>query len=179
MNRQSYYRSFLVAVTSLIPLGLFAVLVFLAAYSWPAIRFNGFHFLVGKTWSLGNLYADPVQNHGMMVPRGARYGVLVFIAGTILSSVVALVIAVPISLGVAIFLSEGAPRRLRPMLSFVVELLAGVPSVVYGLWGFSVLIPFVASTLGPALKRLLFWIPFFNGPVGGGTDCSRPRSCSR
>lgn len=155
-------------MTSLIPLGLFAVLVFLAAYSWPAIRFNGFHFLVGKTWSLGNLYADPVQSHGMMVPRGAHYGVLVFIAGTILSSVVALLIAVPISLGVAIFLSEGAPRRLRPMLSFVVELLAGVPSVVYGLWGFSVLIPFVASTLGPALKRLLFWIPFFNGPVGGG-----------
>ncbi|MHB1951805.1 MAG: phosphate ABC transporter permease subunit PstC [Acidiferrobacteraceae bacterium] len=168
MNRQSYYRWFLVAVTSLIPLGLFAVIVFLAGYSWPAIRFNGFHFLLGKTWSLGNLYADPVMNHGFLVPRGARYGVLVFVTGTILSSVLALLIAIPISLGVAIFLSEGVPRPFRPALSFVVELLAGVPSVVYGLWGFAVLIPFVASTLGPALRHLLFWIPFFRGPVGGG-----------
>ncbi len=168
MNNRSYYRLLLIGITALIPLSLFAVFVFLGTYSWPAIRFNGLHFLIGKTWSLGNLYANPITLHGAVVPRGARYGVLVFVAGTVLSSLIALAIAVPVSLGVAVFLSEGAPPRLRPALSFIVELLAGVPSVVYGLWGFAVLIPFVAATLGPGLKHLFGWIPFFRGPVGGG-----------
>lgn len=168
MKNRSYYRILLIVVTSLIPVSLLAILVFLGSYSWPAIRFNGLHFLFGTTWSLGNLYADPITVHGSVVPPAAQYGVLVFIAGTLLSSIIALVLAVPISIGVAIFLAEGAPARSRRTLSFIIELLAGVPSVVYGLWGFAVLIPFVAHVLSPVLASTFGSIPFFQGPTGGG-----------
>ena len=162
------FRIILVLVTSLIPLALIAVLVFLARYSWPALTFNGWHFLVGHTWSLGNLYANPVKQRGVLVPIGANYGILVFIVGTLLTSAIALVIAIPVSLGVAIFLAEGLRSRLRIPLSFVVEMLAAVPSVVYGLWGYAVLTPLVAHTLGPGLRAVLGFVPFFSGPIGSG-----------
>ncbi|MDE2089395.1 MAG: phosphate ABC transporter permease subunit PstC [Gammaproteobacteria bacterium] len=162
------FRFLLVGLTSLIPAALLAILIFLTAYSWPAIGFNGLHFLFGKIWDLGNLYTDPVTAHGYTIPIGARYGILVFIAGTLLTSLIALLLAVPVSLGVAIFLAEGVPPLLRPVLSLIVELLAGVPSVVYGLWGFAVLIPFVGHDLSPALAKTLGFIPFFAGPVGSG-----------
>ena len=168
MKNARIYRWLLIGITSLIPLSLFAVFIFLARYSWPAVHFNGLHFLVGKTWSLGNLYADPIVVRGFEVPPAARYGVLVFVAGTLLTSGLALLLAVPVAIGVAVFLVEGAPASLRPTLSFVVELLAGVPSVVYGLWGFTVLIPFVSHTLGPWLAAHFGFVPFLRGPVGGG-----------
>lgn len=162
------FRIALVLITSLIPLALLAVLVFLGRYSWPAITFNGWHFLYGHTWNLGNLYADPIVQRGQLAPIGANYGILVFIVGTLLTSAIALLIAVPVSLGVAIFLAEGLGNRLKTVLSFVVELLAAVPSVVYGLWGYAVLTPLVAHTLGPALRQTLGFIPFFSGPIGSG-----------
>jgi len=129
------FRIALVLITSLIPLALLAILVFLGRYSWPAITFNGWHFLWGHTWNLGNLYADPTMQRGQLAPIGANYGILVFIVGTLLTSAIALLIAIPVSLGVAIFLAEGLGSNLKIILSFVVELLAAVPSVVYGLWG--------------------------------------------
>jgi len=162
------FRMALVLVTSLIPLALLAILVFLARYSWPALTFNGWHFLFGHTWSLGNLYADPVVRRGHLVPIGANYGILVFIVGTLLTSAIALIIAIPVSLGVAIFLAEGIGNHLRTVLSFLVELLAAVPSVVYGLWGYAVLTPLVARTIGPLLRSLFGFLPFFSGPIGSG-----------
>ena len=161
-------RISVVLVTSLIPIVLLSICIFLAIYSWPAIRFNGVHFLFGKIWNLGNLYANPVTVRGLSVQPGANYGILVFIVGTLSTSFIALLIAVPISLLVAMFLAEGIPAPLRPALSLVVELLASVPSVVYGLWGFAVLIPLTADFLGPALAHVLGFIPFFAGPVGSG-----------
>lgn len=162
------FRIVLVTVTCLIPLVLLAILIFLGRYSWPAIHFNGWHFLFGHIWNLGNLYAEPTIQHGQLVPIGANYGILVFIVGTLLTSALALAIAVPVSLGVAIFLAEGVNARLRPTLSFVVELLAAVPSVVYGLWGYAVLTPIIAHHIGPFLRATLGFLPFFSGPVGSG-----------
>lgn len=162
------FRFVLVIVTSLIPLALLAILIFLGRYAWPAIHFNGLGFIFGKTWNLGNLYADPVVRHGQLVPIGATYGILVFIAGTLLTSGIALIMAIPVSLGVAIFLAEGLSTRLRAPLSFVVELLAAVPSVVYGLWGYAVLIPLVAHYIAPSLRAVFGFIPFFGGPIGSG-----------
>jgi ABC-type phosphate transport system, permease component len=89
------FRHGLQAVSAIIPLVLLAVFVFLAAYSWPAIQFNGLHFLFSNTWSLGNLYANPVQRNGFTVPMGAHYGIAVFIVGTLASSAIALLLAVP------------------------------------------------------------------------------------
>ncbi len=162
------FRTVLVLITSLIPLALLAILVFLARYSWPALTFNGWHFVTGHLWDLGNLYADPVKRHGVLVPIGANYGILVFIVGTLLTSAIALLIAIPVSIGVAVFLAEGLRSNVRVVLSFVVELLAAVPSVVYGLWGYAVLTPLVSRTIGPALRTVLGFIPFFSGSIGSG-----------
>jgi phosphate transport system permease protein len=168
MYRLGSFRMATTALSAVIPLVLLAILAFLALYSWPAIRFNGLGFLVTKTWSLGNLYASPVITRGVQAPRGAEYGILVFMVGTLLSSFLALLVAVPVALGVAIFLTDGAPPRLRPALSLIVEMLAVVPSVVYGLWGVAVLVPLVGSVIAPAISAVLGFIPFFRATVGSG-----------
>ena len=96
-----------------------------------------------------------------------QFGALPLIFGTLLSSFLALLIAVPLSLGVAIFLTEFAPRGLRQPVAFLIELLAAIPSVVYGLWGIFVLIPFLRATVFPALKGAFGFLPFFEGPIYG------------
>jgi phosphate transport system permease protein len=92
---------------------------------------------------------------------------LPFIYGTVVSSLLALCIAVPISLGVAVFLTELSPQWLRTPVSFLVELLAAVPSVIYGLWGIFALAPFLRNHLEPALGKTLGFLPFFKGPHQG------------
>jgi len=97
------------------------------------------------------------------------YGAAPMIFGTLASSFIALLIAVPLALGVAIFLTEFAPRWVRQPVAFLVEMLAAIPSVVYGLWGVFVLIPFLRSYVVPSLKALLGWTPFFQGVFYGNS----------
>jgi phosphate transport system permease protein len=111
----------------------------------------GASFLTGRTW-------DPVRG---------EFGALPFVYGTVVSSLLALVLAVPVSLGVAVFLVEQAPRALARPLAFLVELLAAIPSVVYGLWGIFVLAPTLRQHVGPPLQKWLGWLPFFQGTVTG------------
>jgi phosphate transport system permease protein len=118
--------------------------------SLPAIRTFSWGFLSGRTW-------DPVHD---------IFGGLPFVYGTIVSSAMALLLAVPISLGAAIFLAELAPAWLRNPLSFLVELLAAVPSVVYGIWGIFVLVPFLRP-VEAWLGMHLGFIPLFSGPPYG------------
>lgn len=162
------FRLGLQLVSGVIPLLLFAILIFLTAYSWPAIHFNGWRFLFSETWSLGNLYANPVVREGYSVAVGAHYGIWVFIVGTLSSSALALLIAVPVGMGVAFFLSEYAPGFLRAILAQIVELLAMVPSVVYGLWGLEVLAPLVLRHIAPFLAGALHFIPFFSRAASSG-----------
>jgi phosphate transport system permease protein len=112
----------------------------------------GLGFLTSSTW-------DPVNE---------IFGALPFIFGTLVSSFLALLIAVPFSLGIAIFLSELAPGKLRTPLSFIIELLAAVPSVIIGLWGLFILVPFVHDYLAPPLSTYLGFLPLFQGPMYGG-----------
>lgn len=148
---------------------LFAVLTVMFIFAWPSIIFNGWHFLWGIPWSTGNLYAgNMVAHNGIMAPPGAEYGMLVFLVGTVATSLIAVVVAVPISLGVALFLTEVAPARLAAAVGVLVELLSGVPSVVFGLWGVEVVAPLVSHGVGLFLTRILGFIPFFAGPVGTG-----------
>jgi len=119
--------------------------------SAESIRHFGLGFVLSSVW-------NPVRD---------VYGALPFIYGTLASSVLSLVFAVPISLGVAIFLSELAPAWLRGPVGFLVELLAAVPSVVYGLWGIFVLAPWLRDTVEPLLGRSLGFLPFFQGPQHG------------
>jgi phosphate transport system permease protein len=127
------------------------MVVTLVVQSWPALTRFGLSFLVSQQWSVGT----------------DHFGALVFIFGTLYTSFLALLLAVPLSLGVAIFLSELASTRLRGPVSTLVELLAAVPSVVYGLWGVFVLTALVRSPLELWLGAHLGGIPLFGGPAYG------------
>lgn len=111
----------------------------------------GFHFLVSSVW-------DPVAE---------KFGALPAIYGTAVSSLIALLLAVPLSVGTALFLTELCPRVLRPLLSLLVELLAAIPSVIYGLWGIFVLAPFLRVYVEPFLENYFGWTGLFTGPKYG------------
>jgi phosphate transport system permease protein len=116
--------------------------------SWHAF---GFKFFAGSDW-------DPVNE---------AFGALPFIFGTLVSSLLALVIAVPLSVGVAVFTTEMCPKALRAPLSFFVELLAAIPSVIFGLWAMFVLVPLLSGYIEPFLGKTLGWTGLFTGPQYG------------
>jgi len=116
-----------------------------------AVRNFGFHFLTTSNW-------DPVAE---------RFGALPFIYGTVVSSLIALLIAVPLSIATAAYLTELAPLWIRQPLVSLIEMLAAIPSVILGLWGIFVMIPWLRDYPFPLLKRLFGWTPFFTGPIYG------------
>ncbi|APZ42707.1 phosphate ABC transporter permease subunit PstC [Acidihalobacter ferrooxydans] len=156
-------------IAVLLPLSLLVIAGFLLQYSWPAIQFNGLGFLLNNDWNLGRMYGNPVTVRGELVLPGASYGVLFLIGGTLLSSLIAIALALPLGVLSAVFLSAGLRGVARAAASFLVELLAAVPSVVYGLWGYVVLIPFLGHHLYPLLADTLGRIfPAFAEPTGSG-----------
>lgn len=140
----------LIAATSILLL-VAAILFMMVQNSMPTITKYGIGFLYASEW----------------VPAQEQFGALPFIWGTIVSSLIALIIAVPISLGIAIFLVEQAPIKVARPIAFMIELLAAIPSVVYGLWGIFVLAPFIRSYLGPFLQDNFGFIPLFQGRLTG------------
>jgi phosphate transport system permease protein len=145
------FRGLLFLGALLILLIVTGMILGMASNSKLSIHEFGWGFLTSRKW-------DPIKG---------EFGALPFIYGTIVSSVIALVIAVPLSLGVAIFLVEQSPRRLARPIAFLVELLAAIPSVVYGLWGIFVLAPFLRVHVEPLLARWFGWLPLFQGTVTG------------
>ena len=131
------------------------LLGFLVCELWTgselAISRFGLGFLTSSTW-------DPVAG---------EFGAYPLIFGTLVSSCIALLIAVPLSLGVAIFLTEFAPKAVRQPIAFLIGLLAAIPSVVYGLWGIFVLIPLLRTSVFPFLRDALGFLPLFQGPIYG------------
>lgn len=147
------FRFVTAAFALAIVLGLLAMTLQMMRASALSVQRFGFGFVLGQDW-------DPV--------RGS-FGALPFIYGTLVSSLLALLIAVPISLGVATYLSELAPEWVRRPFGFMVELLAAIPSVVYGLWGIFVLAPWLREQVQPALASSFGALPFFTGvPRGYG-----------
>ncbi|MBE3574340.1 MAG: phosphate ABC transporter permease subunit PstC [Firmicutes bacterium] len=138
------------AFASLILVLVLLLVLELVRSSWPSLKAFGWRFLVTQTW-------DPVRQ---------QFGALPFIFGTVVSSLLALILSVPVSLGIAIYLAEMAPHWLRGPVSFLVELLAAIPSVIYGLWGIFVLVPLVRQ-LEVFLGTYLGFIPLFSGPPYG------------
>ena len=140
----------LIAAASL--LLITALLVYqLWIHSAEARHRFGWSFFVTRTW-------DPVAG---------EFGALPFIYGTLVTSAVALLLAVPLGVGGAIFLAELAPPKLSAALTFVSDLLAAVPSVIYGLLGVFLLVPLMRTTIQPALKKTLGFLPLFQGPAYG------------
>ena len=133
-------------------LGVLALIVYeLVLRSGPSWHAFGFKFFGGHDW-------DPVNE---------QFGAMPFIYGTLVSSLLALIIAVPLSVGVAVFTTEMCPAAFRGPLSFFVELLAAIPSVVYGLWAVFVLVPLLSNSVQPFLAKTLGWTGFFSGPPYG------------
>ncbi len=162
------FRIFVASFAAVIPLTIAALLVFLLYNAWPALHFNGWHFLTGNDWNLGNQYGEPVTVKGTQIMPGASFGILFLIVGTLASSAIALLLAVPMGLGAAIFLAEAVPSRLRDYAALLVEMLASVPSVVFGLWGYAVLIPFATQHIYPVIADAFHAIPFLGPPVRTG-----------
>lgn len=130
---------------------LFGILISLVIGAWPAISKYGLGFLTSTTW-------DPVKN---------EYGGLVMIYGTLATSIIALVIAVPVSFGIALFLTELSPAWLKRPLGTAIELLAAVPSIVYGMWGLLVFGPILATYVQQPLQSLFKGVPCLGALVSG------------
>jgi phosphate transport system permease protein len=139
------------AVMLICACSIFAIVLFifiiLISRSRLSLAAFGFKFFSRQAW-------DPVSGD---------FGALPFIYGTLATSFLALLMAVPLALGVAVFLTELCPRQLRAPISFLTELLAAIPSVVYGLWAVFVLVPIMRDQLGPFLYKTLGWTGFFEG----------------
>ena len=142
-------------ITLLMALGVVVLVILLGWELWRgsslAVRKFGFHFLTTSTW-------DPVAE---------QFGALPFIYGTVVSSLIALFIAVPLSIATAAYLTELAPLWIRQPLVSLIEMLAAIPSVILGLWGIFVMIPWLRNYPFPLLKRLFGWTPFFTGAIYG------------
>jgi len=140
----------MIAATSIVIL-VVGILFMMVWNSWPTITKFGIAFLYGSEWA----------------PAQEQFGALPFIYGSVVSSILGLLIAVPVSIGIAIFLVEQAPRSIERPIAFMIELLAAIPSVVYGLWGIFVLAPFIRNYLGPLLQDNLGFLPIFQGRLTG------------
>jgi phosphate transport system permease protein len=134
------------------------VLVLICLVGWQlwsgsreSMKTFGFHFLLSTDW-------DPVND---------SYGALPFIYGTLVSSLIAMVIAVPLSVATAIYLTELAPHWLRQPVISLIEMLAAIPSVILGLWGIFVMVPFLRVSVLPVLRHYLGWCPLFQGVIYG------------
>jgi phosphate transport system permease protein len=148
-DRAFYYAMLACALSVIAIVGLIVYeLITKSGLSWRAF---GLKFFFRSEW-------DPVND---------QYGALPFVYGTIVSSALALIIAVPLAIGVAVYITEMAPRWLRGGLAFTTELLAAIPSVIYGLWAIFVLVPLLRQYLQPWLARYLGWTTLFEGPPYG------------
>ena len=159
-------------VASILPLAALAfALTVLAVKAWPAVRVNGLGFLTGSAWRPGNTYGATVHTSGVAHPLGSEYGAWPLIAGTLQTSAIAVVIALPISIGAALALTERLPRWLSRPLGAAIEILAAIPSVVIGLWGVLTLGPFLAQHVYPIVADRVPDVPvlsYFRGPTGHG-----------
>ncbi len=159
LKRQVWLDMLFRGITRLSAIGvlvlLAAILTSLVVGSMPAIQAFGFGFLTSAEW-------NPVTD---------EYGALVPIIGTLVTSGIALLIAIPVSFGIALFLTELSPRILRRPLGIAIELLAGIPSIIYGMWGLFVFAPLFADHIEPWLNdyvgELPYIGPFFSGPPMG------------
>jgi phosphate transport system permease protein len=147
-----YVLTLSAALSGIVLLGL--VTRELLTEGWPAMDRFGLHFLTTQAWD----------------PNKKLFGAATFIFGTAVTSFAALLLATPISIAIALFLTELAPRGVRSAIGVLVDMLAAVPSVVLGLWGILVLGPFIVNTLGPALHGTLGWLPIFSTEPSVGSN---------
>ena len=149
------FHALVLVAAALIPLTLAGIVVLLLLDALPALMQYGFGFLASSTW-------DPVTE---------KFGAAAYVFGTVVTSLIALLLATPIGVACALFIAEYAPRRLGEPIGFLIALLAAIPSIIYGLWGFFILAPAMRSAVEPFLKNTLGNVPvigaLFSGPAVG------------
>ena len=150
---------------------LLFVLITLVVEAIPAIKLNGGSFFTTSIWATGGYSSRIVHTGGVTHLTGQKFGVLAEIVGTLVTSAIALIIAVPVSIGAALFIVERLPSRLANLVGGFMELLAGIPSVVVGLWGALTFGPFIAHDIAPFIARNMPGVPpfsYFSGSTGNG-----------
>src|SRR4051794_19300091 len=149
------FHGLVVAAAAVVPVLMVGIVILLAIDAWPAIVRYGVNFLVDSTW-------DPVAE---------KFGAGAYVFGTVVTSLLALMIAGPVGVACAIFVAEYAPRWLAEPVSFLIQMLAAIPSIIYGLWGFFILAPIMRGAVEPFLKNTLGNVPvvgaLFSGPAVG------------
>jgi phosphate transport system permease protein len=170
--RRGEFLRWLGGIGALIPLlALGLILVVLLVDAIPAIRLNGVGFFTKSIWSPGGYNSTIVTTDGVKHLSGSSFGALPEIAGTLLSSAIALIVGVPVSIGAALAIVERLPRRLANAVGIFLELLAGIPSVIIGLWGALTFGPFIAHHITPVIARNMPDVPvlnYFRGAPGNG-----------
>ncbi|MHB1907835.1 MAG: phosphate ABC transporter permease subunit PstC [Nitrososphaerales archaeon] len=163
------YKYLTALLASSAPLSIFVIFASLIVFSFPSVIFNGAHFFTTIIWNPrlnGNVINERFwlgyQFHAI---QGSSYGLLVFLVGTLISSFEAILMGVPLGIGIAILVSQFLPRRISPVVSFFVELLAGIPSVIFGFWGLLVMYPIILNFENNVLANYLYFIPGFQKPV--------------
>ena len=147
----NFFRNLTRACAIAVLVILFGVMIALVIGAMPALRAFGFDYLTSQSWN----------------PVTEKFGALAPIYGTLVTSLIAMAIAVPVGIGIAVFLTELCPRFLRRPIGIAIELLAGIPSIIYGIWGLFVFAPFQQQTLQPALIDLFGPIPVLNALFAG------------
>jgi phosphate transport system permease protein len=159
VNSRRADRAFAVGVAALallVPLTLAGIAGLILLDSLPSLRASGLAFLTSSTW-------DPVKG---------TFGAAAYVYGTVVTTVVAILLAAPVAVGAAVYLAEYAPRGIRAPLAFLIEVLAYIPSIVYGLWALFVLVPLFRDVIDPALQDVLGPLPVV-GALFGGTIVGR------
>jgi phosphate transport system permease protein len=149
-------------------LAIVLLVVVLVVKAVPAIRFNGLHFFTSDAWSTGNAFGSVVTTGGVRHFVGASYGVLPLVVGTLISSAIAIALAVPIGVATALVIVEKLPMRVSSGVGFCLEVLAGVPSAVYGIWGVLTFGPWLAHHIDGPIARNMPDVPVLRWFRGAG-----------
>jgi len=162
------FRSVMMLAAACVPLLLIAIFILLLLDAWPAVQRYGMGFLGSSEW-------DPVAE---------KFGAAAYIYGTVVTSILSVLIAGPIGVACAVYIAEYAPKWLAEPVSFLITLLAAIPSIIYGLWGFRILAPIMRAAVEPFLKNTLGNVPvvgalFSGATVGRDYLVAGVRSCGR
>ncbi|MGC8670202.1 MAG: phosphate ABC transporter permease subunit PstC [Thermoprotei archaeon] len=159
-----------ISIASIVPVAFILLIFgFLVFKAYPSMVYNGIKFFTSYVWNPGDISAEPIVVRGFKVSPGASFGILLFLTGTLITSAVALLLSLPASIFASIALALYLNERIRAVVSSALGLFAGIPSVIYGLWGVVFLEPTLYSRVEPEMRALLGFIPFFSGPIYSGS----------
>jgi|YelNatPaOPRAMG01_1025707.scaffolds.fasta_scaffold02654_6 phosphate transport system permease protein len=169
MRLHNKFFNLLTFIMALVPVAVLSVMaIFILYYSTPSIRYEGLSFFTTYLWNPGFEFKPPVSVNGVLAPAGSSFGLGLFLLGTLSTSLLAIVISFPISFLISLNVESYLPEKARKFTVSMIELFAGIPSVVYGLWGILVLEPVLFRYIEPWMSKNLGFIPGFRGEIYSG-----------